>query len=236
MFLAGWPAANARLADDTLVEEIAETRRVVELGRSARSTAGIKLRQPLPVLVVEGAGEGAGRHTAEIAGELRVKEVRFGPIEGATLRAKPNLPLLGPKLGKELPAVREALAAGAFDPLPGGGVRVRGHELKAEEVFVERAAPEGFALAEDGGLLVALDTRLDDELVLEGRALDVIHELQALRKDAGLVLTDRIVVRHDGSEWLDEVFGAHGEWIARETLATRIERVPGARLAVEQVT
>jgi isoleucyl-tRNA synthetase len=234
VFLAGWPAPVGSLRDEALVAEMEETRRVIELGRSARQAAGLKLRQPVAALRVEGASGGAERHVAEIRAELRVKEVTFGPIEGATLRAKPNLPLLGPKLGKELPAVRAALAAGAFEQLPGGGVRVAGHELSAEEVFVERSAPEGWSLAEDDGLLVAVDTRLDDALRLEGRALDVIHELQGLRKDAGLEVTDRVVVRHDGSDGLSDVFAAYGERIAAEVLAVRVEQAPGARLAVEK--
>jgi isoleucyl-tRNA synthetase len=234
VFLAGWPSAVAALADETLVADMAETRSVIELGRSARNAAAMKLRQPLAALVVEGASAGPMRLIEQIVGELRVKEVHFGSIEGATLRAKPNLPLLGPKLGKDLPAVREALAEGRFERLPGGGVQAVGHELSAEEVFVERSAPEGFALAEDAGLIVALDIRLDDDLRLEGRALDLIHELQNLRKERGLEITDRIVIVYDASSDVGEVVDRHGDWVARETLAVRVEPGAASRLEVER--
>jgi isoleucyl-tRNA synthetase len=210
---------------------MADARRVVELGRSARSAAGVNLRQPLPQLVVEGAGD-AERHADLIAAELRVKAARFGAIEGASVRAKPNLPLLGPKLGKELPGVRHALAEGRFERLADGGVRVEGRDLTAEEVFVERTAPDGWALAEHDGLAVAIETRIDAALALEGRALDTIRELQTMRKEAGLDVTDRIAVCHDGSDGLDEVFAAYGERIAGEVLAVRVERRDGARLAI----
>jgi isoleucyl-tRNA synthetase len=234
VFLAGWPSPVAVLADETLVADMAETRSVIELGRSARNAAAMKLRQPLAALVVEGASAGPMRLVEQIAGELRVKEVRFGPIEGATLRAKPNLPLLGPKLGQDLPAVREALAEGRFERLPGGGVQAVGHELSAEEVFVERSAPDGFALAEDAGLIVALDIRLDDDLRLESRALDLIHEIQNLRKEQGLELTDRIVIGYQANSDVAGVLDRHGDWVARETLAVRLEPGAGSRLEIDK--
>ncbi len=231
VFLAGWAALPEAEVDAELLLGMGEARRVVELGRAARSSAGVKLRQPLPELVVEGA-PAAATHSALIEAELRVRGVAFGEIEGATVRAKPDLPSLGPKLGKELPAVRQALADGEFELLAEGRVSVLGHELAPEEVFIERSAPDGFAIAEDAGLIVALDTRIDDELALEGRALDVIHELQRLRRDAGLELTDRIEIRYDDGDGLNEVFERYGERIAGETLAVKVQAVPGERLAV----
>src|SRR5204862_564874 len=191
VFLEPWPEVRPR--DEELLREVGEVRRIVELGRQARGDAGLKLRQPLRRLVVEGAGP-ARRHADEIAEELRVKEVEFGPAEAVEVRVKPNLPLLGPKLGAELGRVRAELQAGRFEPLPGGGVRVAGHELGPEEVLVERTGREGWAVAEDDGLTVALDTSRDPELELEGRVLDLIHILNSMRKDAGLELTDRIEV------------------------------------------
>jgi len=221
--LAGWPKLDAERLDEALLEEMAEVIRVVTLGRKARDASSLKLRQPLRRLVVEGAGP-ARRHADEIAEELRVKEVEFGRAEAVEVRVKPNLPLLGPKLGAELGRVRAELQAGKFEPLPGGGVRVAGHELGPEEVLVERAGREGWAVAEDDGLTVALDTSLDPELELEGRVLDLIHILNSMRKDAGLELTDRIEVTLPPSE--RELLERHGDWIKAEVLATAI-RVDG---------
>jgi isoleucyl-tRNA synthetase len=216
VFLEPWP--EVRQTDHGLLAEVAEVRRVVELGRQARGDAGLKLRQPLRRLVVQGAGPAQG-HADEIAEELRVKEVVFGPVEATELRVKPNLPLLGPKLGKELGAVRAALQAGEFEQLDGGGVRVNGHDFTPDEVLVERGAREGWALAADDSLTVALTTELDDELRVEGRVLDLIHRLNTMRKDAGLELTDRIRVTLPQA---DADLLVHEEWIKEEVLATEI--------------
>jgi isoleucyl-tRNA synthetase len=219
VFLAGWPELAE--PDTALLEEIGEVRAVVGLGREARGVADVKLRQPLRELVVEGAERAAG-HADEIAEELRVKSVTFAPIAGATIRAKPNLKLLGPKLGPELPALRAALAAGRFERLPDGRVQVDGHELAPEEVFVERAAPDGWALAEGDALSVALDARLDPELELEGRVYDLVHAVNSMRKKQGLAITDRIVLTLPGGDDLERF----EDWIRSETLAVAIERGP----------
>jgi isoleucyl-tRNA synthetase len=236
VFLAGWPESDGRLADEHLLAEMAEVRRIVELGRQARSTSNLKLRQPLRRLVVQGA-DGASGHADEIRDELRVKEVEFGPVEGIRKRVKPNLPLLGPKLGRALAEVQRDLATGLFEELDGGRVAVAGRTLEPDEVLVERTAPEGWALAADEGLTVALSTELDDELLLEGRILDLIHALNAMRRRAGLALTDRIVVTLPESEGdLLE----HADWIKQEVLAVeiradggvaepRLEKAPSAR-------
>src|SRR6185437_14664555 len=102
--LAGWPGVDD--PHEALLTEMAEVRTVVELGRQARSTSGIKLRQPLARMIVAGAPL-AEAYAGEIADELRIKSVEFGEVEASELRVKPNLPVLGPKLGKNLPAVRE---------------------------------------------------------------------------------------------------------------------------------
>jgi isoleucyl-tRNA synthetase len=204
-------------------------RRVVELGRQARSTSGIKLRQPLRRLVVEGAS--LDGHADEVADELRVKAVELGQVEAVELRVKPNLPVLGPKLGKELGAVREALTAGEFEELPGGRFRVLGRELEPDEVLVERGGREGWAVASGDGVTVALDLALDDELRLEGEAYELIHRVNSLRKEQGFELTDRIVLTVPGA--MRELVERHGDWIAREVLATEI-RVSGGDLTLEK--
>ncbi len=232
VFLAGWPVPDPSLTDDALLAEIAQVRQVVELGRRARAEAGIKNRQPLREAHVRGAPL-ARSHVEEIEEELRVKAVGFdtGPV--ARMSLKPNLPVLGPKLGPRLRDVREALAAGDVEHLTDGRLLVAGVELEPDEVIRgEQIALPGWAIQEDAGVSVALDTEVDPELALEGRALDLIHTIQRLRKEAGLEITDRIEIRWNGEGELEDVIAAHGPRIAEETLAVRIERAEGQQLSV----
>ncbi|MDX6487370.1 MAG: isoleucyl-tRNA synthetase, partial [Gaiellaceae bacterium] len=218
--LAPWPEVAE--PDVALLAEIADVRRVVTLAHQARSAAGLKLRQPLRRLVVEGA-HGAQAHANEIADEVRVKDVAFDNVE-AELRVKPNLPALGPRLGRELRAVAQALQSGEFEELDGGRFRAAGHELAPEEVLVERAGLEGSAVASSDGVTVALDTTLDDDLLLEGRGYDLIRQVNSMRKDSGFEITDRIVLTVPSEE--SELVRRHGDWIKDEVLATEI-RVDG---------
>jgi isoleucyl-tRNA synthetase len=213
--LAGWPEELE--VDDALLAEVADVRRVVGLGHQARQAAGFKVQQPLRTLVVEGATL-AEAQAAEIRDELRVKDVRFGTVD-SELRVKPNLPVLGPKLGRELGAVRAALQAGAFEELGGGRFRAAGHELEPDEVLVERAGKEGWAVAAEDGVTVALDTQVDEELERERRVYELIRRVNALRKESGLALSDRIVltIPKRDSDLLE-----HAEWIKSETLAVSL--------------
>jgi isoleucyl-tRNA synthetase len=217
VFLAGWPEVEE--LDERLLAEVAEVRAVVTLGRQARDSARMKHRQPLRRLVVHGARVAAD-HADEIGEELRVKQVEVGEIEATELRVKPNLPVLGPKLGKDLAAVRAALEAGEFEQLDGGWLRVGAHELGPDEVLVEQRGKEGWSVASEDGITVALDTSLDPELELEGRVLDLIHQVNSLRKREGYELTDRIVLTLPETE--ADVL-RHEDWIKRETLAERID-------------
>lgn len=220
IFLAGWPSVPP--ADTELLADVAAVRRVVELGRQARAKVEIGLRQPLRRIVVEGEPRVAA-HVEEIASELRVKDVTLGTVEATQLRVRPNLKVLGPKLGKDVVTVRQALEAGEFVERADGGFDVAGHSLDAEEVLVERTEKEGWAVAAADGVTLALDTALDDELRTESRVYTLIHHVNGMRKDAGLALTDRITLRLAEA---DADLLAHANWIAREVLATGVE--PGA--------
>jgi isoleucyl-tRNA synthetase len=222
VFLEGW--LDVEELDDVLVEEVAAVRRVVELGHRARAASGLKLRQPLRRLVVHGA-DAARAHVDEISEELRVHGVEFGEVEASELRVKPNLPVLGPKLGAALRDVRERLVRGEFEELEGGRFQVDGHVLEPDEVLVERVGREGWSVAAADGLTVALDTALDDELLREGRVYDLTHTVNTMRKEAGLALTDRIRL------WIpDEDLIAFAERIKEETLAVSVELGPELRL------
>jgi isoleucyl-tRNA synthetase len=218
--LAGWPGELA--PDDALLAEVADVRRVVALGHQARQAAGLKVQQPLRTLVVEGASL-ADAQAAEVRDELRVKDVRLDAVD-AELVVKPNLPVLGPKLGRELGAVREALRAGEFEDLGEGRFRAAGHELGPDEVLVERAGKEGWAVAAEDGVTVALDTHVDEELDRERRVYELIRHVNALRKESGLELSDRIALTIPAG---DADLLEHGDWIRAETLATSLEAGDG---------
>ena len=214
--LAPWPAVGE--PDRELLAEVVDVRRVVALAHQARATSGLKLRQPLRRLVVEGAA-GARAHADELRDEVRVKDVSFDRVD-AELRVKPNLPALGPRLGKELRPVRQALHDGAFEELGGGRFRAAGHELEPDEVIVERGGREGWSVAAADGVTVALDLALDPELELEGRVYDLIRQVNTMRKEQGLELTDRIVLTLPEAE--AELLSRHGDWLGDEVLAAEI--------------
>jgi isoleucyl-tRNA synthetase len=219
--LAGWPRELE--LDEALLAEVADVRRVVALGHQARQAAGLKVQQPLRTLVVEGASL-AEAQAAEVRDELRVKDVRFDAVD-AELLVKPNLPVLGPKLGRELGTVREALRAGEFEELGEGRFRAAGHELGPDEVLVERAGKEGWAVAAEDGVTVALDTTVDEELDRERRVYELIRHVNALRKESGLELSDRIALTIPAG---DADLLEHADWIRAETLATSLEAAAGA--------
>jgi isoleucyl-tRNA synthetase len=216
IFLAEWP--EGQRLQRALLDDEAAVRQVVELGRQARASAKLKTRQPLARLMVEGADRVAP-HAAAIAEELRVKVVELAQIEATELKVRPNLPVLGPRLGPELGKIRKALEAGEYEALPEGGFRVAGHDLGPDDVLVERTEKAGWAVASNGAISVALDTALDDELRLEGRVYDLIHHVNNLRKERGLELTDRIHLRLPIG---DADLVVHADWIAREVLAVSV--------------
>jgi isoleucyl-tRNA synthetase len=222
--LAGWPGVGE--VDEALLVEVAELREVVELGRQARAEENVKLRQPLRRASVFGS-EAARHHLDEIKEELRVKDVELLDSAPVRFSYKPNLRVLGPKLGPRLPEVRAALEAGDFEELGDGRLRAAGQELEQDELLVERAKERGWAHSER--FSVGLDLEVDEELEQEGRAYDLIHALNALRKERGLELTDRIVVRLPSAD--ADLADRHGDWIKAETLAVEL-RVDGAALDI----
>jgi isoleucyl-tRNA synthetase len=225
--LAGWPELGD--PDDAVLGEVAEVRRITELGRQARGDA-LPLRQPLRQMFVRGAAL-AKAHAEEIAGELNVKEVLFdeGPV--ARVQLKPNLPVLGPRLGAKLRDVSAALAAGEYEDLGDGRVAAAGEELGPDDVIRgERVSVEGYAMAADDVISVALSTELDDELRLEKRVRDLIRRVNQMRKDQGLEITDRIKLTVPEADLVE----AHGDWIKRETLAVELD-VDGGALTIEKV-
>jgi isoleucyl-tRNA synthetase len=235
--LADWPVANPALIDEALLADTRLLLDVVNLGRAARRGAGLRVRQPLPELLVRAAQGGGGLHRFEdeLRDELNVKTVRFLGVDDGLVEYhfKPNLPVVGKKYGRRVPAIKTALAAlegeaatdAARAVAAGRPVRVEVEgeplDLAPNEVLVEAGSPQGYAVVEEPGLLVALNTTLTPELRREGEARDLVRFIQDARKAAGLDITDRIAVTLEPAAGLDlePVLAAHGTYIRAETLA-----------------
>ena len=223
--------------DVALEQAMAVARETVRLGRGARAKAKIKNRQPLreAVVVAAGSERTAIERLAEIVrDELNVKHVRFvhAAEELGRYEVKPNYKRLGPLFGSDMPRVAEAIAA--LDPARvaeavragdalGITVGGRDHTLTADDVLLAMHAPEGFAVEREGTHAVALELAIDDELLREGRARDIVHAVQNARRNAGLAVEDRIELSLDGDEPLLEAAREHGEYISGETLAISIQ-------------
>src|SRR5690606_17893369 len=233
--LAAWPEPDPALREEALVNAMRAVMRVVELGRAARAAAGVKLRQPLAEALVRVRDEeelaGVRLFADQVADELNVKEVRFLAVTDSFVdyQVKPNLPRLGRRLGRLLPALREALTRvdgreGAANVRDGRvtGVEVEGQrgELEPEDVLLDPRSPEGYAAQEDRGHLAALSTAVPPGLRLEGMARDVIRLGQNARKEAGLEVSDRIALGLRAEGDLREALRRHGDTVAAEVLAT----------------
>jgi isoleucyl-tRNA synthetase len=229
VFLAAWPEAGE--FDERLLTEVAAVRQVVDLGRRARAAAKLRVRQPLRKLAVQGA-DAIASHTDEIADELRVKQVTLEQIDASGLRVRPNFPVVAPRLGRDMPLVKKALDSGEFTELDGGRFAVMGHVLEPSEVLVERLEKAGWTVVADEGVTVALDTELDDDLLTEGRVYELIHQVNTMRKEAGMGLSDRIRLTLPIA---DTDLLAHRDWIAGEVLAVSIEAT-GDKITFERAS
>ncbi len=233
--MADWPGVEVAKQNRALIDQFDVVQRVVGLGRSARNDTRLRVRQPLKRLLVRvpdaAAAEAVKRHRDQILEELNVKHLELvaSDAELVSYRLKPNLPRIGKRYGKRIPAIRSALTeadAGRIASLAAAG---EGFELavgnesirfEAEDVLVESVAAEGYACAEEGGYLVGLDTRLDDALRQEGLARELVRSVQEARKQAGLEVSDRIVLRVTGSDAVEAAVAGHRDFLMDETLAS----------------
>ena len=228
--LCDFPEPGAR--DEELEWRMQVVRDAVELGRAARAHARLKVRQPLSEAVVVAADR--EREAIEVlerllTDELNVKAVRYvtEADELGRFELKPNYRALGPRFGKQMPQVAAAVAA--LDParLRAGehvGINIDGHEhsIGPDDVNMALQPLDGYQVERSGTHAVALNLELDDELRREGFAREVVHAVQAARKDAGLDVEDRIALTLGGDGELLEAARAHEEYVSRETLATSL--------------
>jgi isoleucyl-tRNA synthetase len=236
--LADYPEVLERALDPGLDDAMAAARQIVELGRRVRVESRTKTRQPLLEAVVHVPGR--RRDLEELLGvvaeELNVKRIELTDAEGAFggWRAKPNFRVLGPRHGPRVQAVAAALQADdgtlARSLAAGNSVELGVDDGPAvaigpEDVELSQEIREGWGVASDGGLTVALELEVTPALRLEGLARELIRIVQDARKAAGLHVTDRIVLAVESEGVVRDALVAHRDMIGAETLAATVADV-----------
>jgi isoleucyl-tRNA synthetase len=242
--LCDFPSPDDSARDPELEAAMDVARETVRLGLAARAQAKIKIRQPLGAAVVVATGrerQAIERLADIVRDELNVRELRFvaQADELGQIEIKPNYRTLGPRFGKRMPMAAAAIAglepANVAASLREGrtvAITVGGddHELGADDLLIGMKPLEGYQVEREGSHAVALELEIDESLRVEGLARDIVRAVQNARQDAGLEVSDRILLTFDGDKDLLGAVRAHEAYIAAETLATRIsyESLDGA--------
>lgn len=239
--LAEWPVYDPALIDEKRIQQMRIAERLVSMGRAARETVNIRVRQPLADarFAVRDADEAAGVRALSdlIASELNVKKVDV--LDGADsvvqYALNPLPSALGRKFGKDFPIVQKMLREGAQEDvtlwaktlLRGENISLtigdQTFEIAPAEVEVRRNAAEGYAVVEEGGYLAAMSTTLTEELVMEGFAREVVRRVQTMRRDADFNIDDQIIITFTASERLSKAIVQFSEYIQTETLGKSLE-------------
>jgi isoleucyl-tRNA synthetase len=236
--MTDFPRADKSLIDTALEESMALAMEAVSLGRAARASANIKVRQPVARFVVVTASanqvEALRQAAPLVADEVNAKTVHLtaDATEIQSLRVKPLFPKLGPHFGKKVNEVAGILKqlssqeAARFKATGEWRLHVDGHdrEITTDMVDFTSEPLAGWALASEGGMTVAVDTRLSEELLLEGLARELVNRIQNMRKEAGFEVTDRIVLDLDGPEAVLRAFEKERDYILQETLTVEVTR------------
>ncbi|GAB4210328.1 MAG: isoleucine--tRNA ligase [Sandaracinaceae bacterium] len=238
--LTSFPAPHDERQDDDIRRDMQLVRDVVALGARVRAANKLKVRQPLgeAIVVVADAHdrEALDAHRAIIEEELNVERLSFTsePQRYVQFQVVPNFRALGPKLGKDMPACKAALAnadGGAlYDELHGRGqiaIRVadREIELGPDEIEVRLTARQGFAAASDRGRVLVLDTTITPDLKQKGLAREAVSRIQSARKTMDLAHEARIALSWSADPELAEALEAHSAYVAEEVLASSFEHL-----------
>ena len=231
--LCDFPVANEAYIDKELEANMDEVLRIVVVGRACRNAANIKNRQPIGKMYVKAEAELSDFYKEIIEDELNVKEVEFTDDVRAysSYSFKPQLKTVGPKYGKLLGKIKQALSEvdgnTAMDELNEKGQLTFNFdgetvELTKDDLLIEIAQTEGFESGNDGDITVVLDTNLTPELIEEGFMREIISKIQTMRKEAGFEVMDKITVYSDGNDKIADLLSKNEDTVKNDVLATEI--------------
>ena len=228
-----FPEADEKYIDPDLETKMDTVLQIVVLGRSARNGANIKNRQPLGKMYVKCDVELDNMYIDVIKDELNVKAVEFtDSLENLVSYVfKPQLKTVGPKYGKLLGEIRNALssldgskAKAELDSTGEIKLNLPSAEisLTAEDLLIETAQSEGTYTVSDKGITVALDTNLTEDLIEEGFTREIVSKIQTMRKEAGFEVMNHIAVNIDGDDYICNIINKKASDITGDTLADSI--------------
>ncbi|MFQ5729901.1 MAG: DUF5915 domain-containing protein, partial [Waddliaceae bacterium] len=235
--LCDYPAYHPESRDEKLEAEMFAVQKTVSLGHSLRKEHKLKVRQPLPAVHIASSNAKILDFLRDqqhlVAEELNVKKVEFSSDETAfvQLKAKPNFRVLGKKVGKLMKKVQEAInnfTQHQLETFLNGNnviVNLEGQEfvLTPEDVEVDRTVHEGMIAANEGEITLALDTTLNEELLVEGLGREVVNKINTMRREAGFDVSDRIRVKMQTTDRVRSCFEIHGDYICNEVLAVSVD-------------
>ncbi|HDS01763.1 MAG TPA: isoleucine--tRNA ligase [candidate division Zixibacteria bacterium] len=231
-----YPAADESLIEPELEKKMASAITIVSLARTARTRSRLKIRQPLSEMIVvlpsEVRPESLYNITGVISEEINIKRIRFSSDDSEiiSLKAKPNFKLLGPKLGKKIGMAKSAIEKLEDDVLREFMTTEKlvlklddeQFILTGEELEIERVSKENYAVESDDGFSVAVSTLLDNGLIQEGYAREVVNKIQNMRKSADFQVTDRIRVSVKSTAEVKTALDNFGDYVKGETLADEL--------------
>ncbi len=228
-----FPTVQESCIDPELEADMEAVLKIVVMGRACRNAANIKNRQPIGSMFVKAPADLQDYFVKIIEEELNVKKVSFtDDVSGYTdYTFKPQLRTVGPKYGKYLKQIQQALAQlngnAAMSTLRETGVlKLEGiHEsiaLTEEDLLITTTQMEGYMTETDQAVTVVLDTNLTPELLEEGFVREIISKLQTMRKEAGFEVMDKIAVSYTAAEKASDIFTRNQDTIRSEVLAVSL--------------
>ena len=230
--LADFPKADKKLIDEKTEEMMDLVRDICSLGRDARETANIKVRQPIKDIVLDTKVSKIIKDLDSIIKEeLNVKEIIYKEdmTDYLTYSLKPNFKVLGKELGSLIKELQQKLNSLSSEDsfkaynesleLDLGGTKV---VLNKDNTTLSTEVKDGYTASGNDSVVVVLDTTLTEELILEGLAREMVRTIQSLRKEADFVITDHIKVYYSGDVDIDNMLKSYKDYVQNETLSNDI--------------
>tara|TARA_Y100000758_G_scaffold101393_1_gene70229 strand:+ start:1668 stop:4967 length:3300 start_codon:yes stop_codon:yes gene_type:complete len=235
--LCDYPVIDDKKIDQKMIEQVDTIRKIVELGRSARNKAELKIRQPLKELCFHLNDNSIEEFVIEnqkiILEELNVKKIKFVKSTDKLIgyEIKPNLPFIGQDHGKELPKIKDAILKMDSDKIVSdlnqdGEVKIllssNSIILKRDAFLINKKSKKGYTSESDGNITVGLTTELSEKLIQEGIARDVIRHVQIMRKNANFAVEDRINIYGSFNGQVGDAIKAYEDYFKNETLTVNM--------------